>query len=289
MEAFERDCHIAQRSASPDIHPRSAQLANTTHSQLQELEASPLRSVSKVFVVLPAYNEEVALGRLLQKVRSSFTNQDGYEVIVVDDASTDETRFIATEASLAMPVHVVSHETNQGLSGAIKSGLEAAMEIAQDGDVIVTMDADDTHNPNGIAGMLRMINDGHDIVIASRYQKGSKTIGVPKNRLLMTFFARWLFKFILPIKGVRDYTCGYRAYRFSALDKAMNHHKENFFTEKGFSCMVDILLKMRQFDFVIGEVPMILRYDNKPTESKMDVVSTAQKTIALLVRRRLGW
>lgn len=268
----------------------SAQLAiNTSTSPLTTSELEAPRTASKVFVVLPAYNEEVAIGRLLQKIRSSFADPDGYEVIVVDDASTDDTRFIATEASLAMPVHVVSHETNQGLSGAIKSGLEAAMEIAQEGDVIVSMDADDTHNPNGITAMLKMIDDGCDIVIASRYQKGSQTIGVPKNRLLMTFFARWLFKCILPIKGVRDYTCGYRAYRFSALDKAMNHHKENFFTEKGFSCMVDILLKMRQFDFVIGEVPMVLRYDNKPTESKMDVVSTAQKTIKLLVRRRLGW
>ena len=252
--------------------------------------SSSLPSTGKVFVVLPAYNEEVGLERLLGKIKQTCETQDYlYEVIVVDDASTDETASIASQASFQMPLNLVSHETNRGLSGAIKTGLETAISEAEHGDVIVTMDADDTHSPVSIPAMLEMIDEGHDVVIASRYQKGSQTVGVPANRVFLTTVARWMFKFMLPIKGVRDYTCGYRAYRAESLAKAMSHHRERFFTEQGFSCMVDIILKMRGFDFVFGEVPMVLRYDQKEGESKMDVLSTGKKTLFLLARRRLGW
>jgi dolichol-phosphate mannosyltransferase len=244
----------------------------------------------KVFVVLPAYNEQIGLQRLLPKIQRSLQRtQLDYEIIVVDDASIDETGRVASQASFEMPLRLVAHRENRGLAGAIKTGLETAMGLATEGDVIVSMDADDTHAPANIPQMLQMIDEGYDVVIASRYQHGSQTVGVPWNRQAMTHVARWLFKLVMPIRGVRDYTCGYRAYRFTALDQSMRHYKESFFTEKGFSCMVDILLKMRGFGFVFGEVPMLLRYDHKPTESKMDVAGTARQTLSLLFRRRLGW
>ena len=156
------------------------------------------------------------------------------------------------------------------------------------GDIIVTMDADDTHSPFQIGSMLDLIEQGNDVVIASRYQDGSTTTGVPPHRLAMTWFARMLFKVILPIQGVRDYTCGYRAYRVEALEEAMHHHQDKFFTETGFSCMVDIILKMRGFGFKFAEIPIELRYDQKPGESKMKVLRTAKETLSLIARRRLG-
>ena len=211
-----------------------------------------------------------------------------YTVIVVDDASTDATSDVAQAASVDMPIHLIRHEKNQGLSGAIKTGLTAATRLAEDDDVIISLDADDTHSPGSMERMLMMVREGHDVVVASRYQPGSQTLGVPAHRLAMTFFARWLFKLITPIPGVRDYTCGYRAYRVEALKQAMSHHGELFFTEKGFSCMADILLKMRNQGFVFGEVPMILRYDRKPGESKMNVFKTVRLTLALLLKRRFG-
>ena len=106
-------------------------------------------------------------------------------------------------------------------------------------------------------------------------------------RLAMTWFAKWLFKVAAPIPGVWDYTCGFRAYRFSALAKAATYYGSSFVSEKGFSCMVDVLLKMRRFQFVMGEVPMLLRYDVKDGPSKMRVAKTAVQTLKLLVRRRL--
>jgi dolichol-phosphate mannosyltransferase len=104
----------------------------------------------------------------------------------------------------------------------------------------------------------------------------------------MAWGARMMFKTIMPIPGVRDYTCGYRAYRTNVLKEAMDYYGDEFVSEAGFSCMADVLLKMRRFKFVFGEVPMLLRYDQKLGGSKMAVANTAIMSLKLLVKRRLG-
>jgi dolichol-phosphate mannosyltransferase len=242
-----------------------------------------------VYVMLPAYNESEGLPSLLEKIRLVFAeNNRSYHVIVVDDASTDNTSEIASKASFEMPVTLVRHKVNQNLPGALRSGLAAAVEMAKEGDVIVTMDGDDTHPPGIINPLLQKIAEGYDVVTASRYQPGSRVVGVPKFRVLCTYGAKWLFQILMPIPGVRDYTCGYRAYRFNVLKETMDHYGDEFVSEKGFSCMADVLLKMRKFKFVFGEVPFLLRYDQKQGLSKMNVGRTISLTLKLLLKRRFG-
>ena len=241
------------------------------------------------YVVLPAYNEAEGLPLLLDRIQRVFSdNGKSYHVIVVDDASIDDTAEIAIDFSAKMPVSLVQHIKNQNLPGALRSGLTAAVGLAQEGDVIVTMDGDDTHPPAFINPLLQKIEEGYDIVTASRYQTGSRVVGVPKFRVLMTYGAKLLFQTIMPIPGVRDYTCGYRAYRFSVLKETMDHYGDEFVSEKGFSCMADVLLKMRKFKYVFGEVPFLLRYDQKQGLSKMNVGRTVSMSLKLLLKRRFG-
>ena len=243
----------------------------------------------KIFVALPAYNEADRLGQLLEKIGRTFSaNQMPYEIIVVDDGSTDDTAEIADTASKELPVRLVKHEKNLGLSGALNTGLRKATELGQQDDIIVTMDADDTHPPKIIDRLVTAIDEGCDISIASRYQPGSRVVGVPWNRVLLTQVASYMFRLLMPIPGVRDYTCGYRAYKHEILKSTIEYYGEEFVSEKGFSCMVDVLLKMRRFNFVMGEVPFILRYDLKEGESKMPVGNTIWKTLALFAKRRFG-
>jgi dolichol-phosphate mannosyltransferase len=88
---------------------------------------------------------------------------------------------------------------------------------------------------------------------------------------------------------VRDYSCGYRAYRASLLREAFARWDQDFISEPGFSCMVDILLKLDKLGAICTEVPMILRYDRKPGKSKMNVRKTIWQTLSLLIRRRFAW
>ena len=150
------------------------------------------------------------------------------------------------------------------------------------------MDADDTHQPGPILRMIRLIDEGYDVIIASRYQPGSRVYGVPVLRRFMSRAASLLMRVLFPTRGVRDFTCGYRAHRATALRQAVARYGSGFLDQDGFQCMVDILLKLRSLDILFAEVPLLLRYDRKSGKSKMNVARTARQTLSLLMRRRLG-
>ena len=246
------------------------------------------KTLRVVYIVLPAYNEEENMPRLLDSVRDAMDESTArYQVVVVDDGSRDRTAAIVEQFAREMPVRLIQHPVNEGLGATIRDGLLAALASASDRDIIVTMDADDTHTPGLILRMMRMINEGYDVVIASRYRAESRVYGVPFARRLMSGAASWLMRTVFPIRGVRDFTCGFRAYRASALRAAVSRYGDGFVNQEGFQCMVDILLKLRSMDLVFGEVPFLLRYDRKGGESKMKVWRTARQTLLLLVERRL--
>jgi len=247
------------------------------------------RERRKAYVVLPVYNEEGRIGSLLHHLDEAMEDAAiPYQVILVDDGSRDRTRQIVQDHAARMPIQMMRHEVNQGLGATIRDGLVAAAKAASDQDVIITMDSDDTHAPGLILRMVRMISEGHDVVIASRYREGSRTVGVPFLRLIMSTGASWLFRVVFPIQGVRDYTCGYRAYRAQVLKDAIARYGDQFFDQDGFQCMVDILLKLSRMHLIFGEVPFILRYDWKEGGSKMNVGRTVRDTLGLLWKRRLG-
>ncbi len=78
---------------------------------------------------------------------------------------------------------------------------------------------------------------------------------------------------------MRDYTCGFRAYRVSLLRRAFDDYGESFVDQQGFQCMADILLKLRRYRPRIGELPFVLRYDRKAGSSKMKLGRTTWSTL----------
>jgi dolichol-phosphate mannosyltransferase len=243
----------------------------------------------KLWVVLPAYNEEEALPLLLDSIIEVFTeDQKNYSIVVVNDGSRDKTGAVADNYAKNHPVISIHNDGNKGLAETIKRGLLETIAQAGPKDIIITMDADNTH-PAGLAlRMARTIREGNDVVIASRYREGSYVRGLSLFRKVLSYGASWLFRIAFPTHGVRDYTCGYRAYRADILKDLVRKYGNEFISERGFSCMVDILLRLRQEKCVFAEVPLVLRYDLKPGLSKMRVFQTILDTLKLLVRRRLG-
>jgi dolichol-phosphate mannosyltransferase len=242
-----------------------------------------------VRIVLPAFNEADNLPALLGALRDTMNDHHlAYEIILVDDASTDETAAVARRWADQLPLQLISHAVNLGLGGALRDGLTLALARCAERDIIVTMDADDTHQPGPILRMIRLIDEGYDVIIASRYQPGSRVYGVPALRRFMSRAASLLMRVLFPTRGVRDFTCGYRAYRATALRQAVARYGSGFLDQDGFQCMVDILLKLRSLDVLFAEVPLLLRYDRKSGKSKMNVARTARQTMSLLMRRRLG-
>ncbi|MDR0834785.1 MAG: glycosyltransferase [Candidatus Symbiothrix sp.] len=243
---------------------------------------------SHLYIVLPAYNEEESIGKLLDRIGYYLLDSgiDDYEVIVVNDGSTDRTEDILQEYAKKMPLRVVLHEKNKGLGQTIRDGLLSAATAADNNDIIITMDADDTHTPGLIYRMVNTMREGYDVVIASRYQRGSRVYGLSLYREFLSIVASYIFRLFLPIKGVKDFTCGYRAYRARVLKDAFVHYGDKFIDQQGFQAMVDIILRLRTMNVIFGEVPFILRYDMKQGTSKMNVKSTILKTLKLILKRK---
>jgi dolichol-phosphate mannosyltransferase len=210
------------------------------------------------------------------------------KVVIVDDGSRDRTGEVVLEWSSRLSIDLVTHPENLGLGETIRDALRRASEVAEADDVIVTMDADNTHSPTLIPEMLRLIGAGNDLVIASRYRKGSRVVGLSWYRHLMSYGARVLFQIVFPIPNVRDYTCGFRAYRVDALRKAFAVYGQGFVTERSFACMAEILLRLRKLSFKMAEVPMVLHYDLKEGASKMNVARTVSRTLRLMIRIRVS-
>ncbi len=241
-----------------------------------------------ILIGLPAYNEEEALARLLPDIAAAMEEARlPYRVLVVDDGSADRTAEIVRSCAEGVNLKLVQHPQNLGLGAAIQTLMRTALEDLADGDVLVTMDADGTHRPALIAPMIQKIREGADVVIASRYQPGARVVGVSGFRNFMSSGAALLFRTLAPVRGARDYTCGYRAYSAGILRRMAEVYGANLTTESGFACMVDLLLKLGCLGAVVVEVPMILRYDLKPGASKMQVGKTVRRTLGLLWRHRL--
>jgi dolichol-phosphate mannosyltransferase len=239
-----------------------------------------------VYLLLPAFNEATALGRLLPRVHQVVADHGlDVRVVVVDDGSVDGT----SEVAASNGADVVRHACNMGLAAALRTGFGYLGGRLQPNDVVVTMDADDSHEPDLMPRMIRRLDDGFDVVIASRFRPGARVLGVPATRRVLSVFGVLAYRLLLPIPGVRDYTCGFRAYRGSTLKHALDRWGDAFISETGFAAMADILLKLRRLDGVLmTEVPLVLRYDRKPGASKMRVGANVLASLRLALRRARG-
>lgn len=240
-----------------------------------------------VLFVLPAFNEAASIQDLLRSI-ARVSEGEGYtwSALVVDDGSTDGTGDLASAMSPRLPVDVLRNDANSGLGHSIRRGLASAVSTASDGDVVVTMDADLTHDPVYVPAMLDRLDEGFDVVIASRYRRGSAVRGLGPVRRLLSRGASTLAMLAAHVPGVKDYSSGMRAYRIETLRWGFATFGDGFITEDGFGCMVEIAQRLRgQARF--AEVPFVLAYDRKRKASAMKVLPTilAYFRVAASVRR----
>ncbi|HUQ58467.1 glycosyltransferase [Lentzea sp.] len=258
----------------------------TRHSaESATLAQDPVRTSGDVHLVLPAYNEATALPRLLRRV-AGVGIAGRITVWVVDDGSSDGTADCVADVR-GLDVRLVRHPVNLGLGQAVQSGLRAALAVAEPDHVVVVMDADDTHDPGVIPQLLQEIVAGADIVICSRFVEGGDDSTAPRFRRLLSRGAAVVLGRALKVDGVQDFTSGFRAYRASLLHRATAHWGERLVEERGFACMVELLMKLRHCGPVVSEIPLKLRYDRKPGASKLKLGRTLRQYLLLLTRDRL--
>jgi len=245
--------------------------------------------MSTVVVVLPVYNEALRLEVLLERLERALTGKP-FRIVAVDDGSRDDSAAILARRSADLPLVVVTHAVNCGLAQTLLDGLRWVAEHCDDDDVAITMDADDTHDPAYILPLTEKIAQGYDVAIASRFQPQAAVIGVPLHRRLFSFGVYALLRLLMPIPGVRDYACGYRALRARVVRRAVERYGDRLCDMRrwGFICTAEVLWKLSTVGARCTEIPFVLRYDLKQSASRMNAWRTIGGYGVLAWRSRFG-
>jgi dolichol-phosphate mannosyltransferase len=237
-----------------------------------------------VVIVLPMYNEELSIPLLRKMFDGDFPLPPSYDyrIVAVNDGSQDGTLQLANNWARENPrLVVLSHTQNMGVGQAILTGFCEAIRMGS--HCVATLDADASHPGNIIRQMVEKSDLGADIVIASRFTAGGKQVGVPPLRQLYSLGARILLSLFFPLKGVKDYTVGFRAYKTSVLYQALSQSEESFLKFRSFASSVEILLKVATVANKIEEVPLVLRYDHKVSPSKLKLWLTIRDYLKLFL------
>jgi len=225
-----------------------------------------------VWILLPAYNEEDSIPAMLPKIAEAMKSRAlDYRIVVVDDGSVDSTAAVLTRHAGQYPVEVVTHVINRGLGETERDGFEHIAARCAPDDVIVRMDCDDTHEPEYILGLLAKLDEGFDVVNTSRFQPGGGQLGLDGYRTFISRAANLFMQVMFRISGVRDCSCGFRAYRGKVIRDAIRIFGNNFIQLRGlgFTSTLEMLVKLDLLGCRFAEVPFVLRYDQKRSPSKM--------------------
>jgi dolichol-phosphate mannosyltransferase len=238
-----------------------------------------------IYFLMPAYNEETEIGPRLRNI-ARLMEQKGlpFQIWVVNDGSTDQTVKIVEEVSKEIPVHLIHHDVNRGIGIAFLNGLKELVGIVGDEDIVITLDADNTHNLKTIEFMVKRMDEGYEVVIGSCFTTGGMMIGVPIVRYILSYLSNLAYRALFHIKGIRTYTGFYRAHSGAALKIAFEKFGDRLIEVNGFAAMAEMLIKFRQIPLFLTEVPMIIRYDLKGRASKMRVMETIQEHLGVIAR-----
>lgn len=249
----------------------------------------------KIYYILPCYNEELNIKKLLNDILNFYRKKKYYvNIVIIDDGSKDNSVSILKKIkkqnlSKKIKIILLEHKINLGLGYTLRDGFKYCFSKGKENDIIISMDCDNSHTINLSYKMaLQIIKYKKDIIIASRYKKNSKIKGLDNKRIFLSYMAAILYKFFFPIKNVQDYTSGFRAIKLGVIKKAFIKNK-NFFSERGFSASADIILKLYKFKnyIIFHELPIDLRYDLKNGQSKMKILKTIYLNLKLIFVRKL--
>ena len=221
---------------------------------------------SVISVVIPAYNEEKTIGDVIEETIRVMENlRLPYEIIVVDDGSTDRTREIASKYKAT----VLSNGRNRGKGYALRKGFRHAQ-----GDIVVTLDADSSHNPKEIPDLINPLFNGVDITAGSRF------LGKTRDHTSkLHIFGNHLINVLIMImtrKMITDSQTGLRAFKKEFLQKVcLESH--------GYEIETEITVKGLKNGFAFQEVPISCER-RKYDVSKLKIASDGVKILTTILK-----
>lgn len=200
----------------------------------------------KVIISIPAYNEEYTLPSVLEEIKTVMNTTDyAYEILVLNDGSTDKTADIAA----AQGATVVTRK-HRGLAETFKAEMKECLQ--RKADIIVHTDADGQYHPQHLPELIRKVEEGYDLVLGSRFQRNVSHMPL-LNRLGNIAFARVLSS--LTGTKITDSTTGFRAFTRTVAEE-INYINTFTYTQEQ-------IIKAAKQGFKITEIPIICRKTRK--------------------------
>lgn len=232
--------------------------------------------MSKAFVVIPTYNEQDNLRRLIEQV---LQQDESLQVLVVDDNSPDGTGQLADElAASNSRINVLHRPGKMGLGSAYRDGFRRAMQLGA--DLLIEMDADFSHDPAILPVFLEQIKD-YDLVIGSRYLNGISVVNWPLRRLMLSYGANWYTRLVTGLT-IMDCTSGFKCFRRSLIELIdLDRVKSD-----GYSFQIEMHFRSAQLGARIIEVPIIF-IDRRVGQSKMSK-RIVREAVLMVWKLKLG-
>lgn len=219
-------------------------------SQAGDHGVSDAFTASRVWVVIPTYNEREALTPIVSKVRRCLPRAS---VLIVDDASPDGTGELADElAALDSHLRVLHRETKSGLGDAYLAAFDWCLTTGA--DVVIEMDADGSHPAEVLPQLVAALERGADLAIGSRWVPGGTVVNWPARRRFISRAGNRYARMMLGVR-VTDATAGFRAFRASAL-RAL--HLDDV-ASHGYCFQIDLTRRAQDARLSIVEVPIEFR------------------------------
>jgi len=202
----------------------------------------------KVCVVIPTYNESASIRRTVER---ALANGPDYHVLVVDDNSPDETAaVVAAHARIEPRVHLLVRMDDRGFGTAVRDGFVQA--LATGAEFVGEMDADGSHDPAEFPKMRALLEAGRaDLVIGSRYVRGSKILGWGPMRYINSHVANRLARLVTGVPA-NDATNGLRLFRRQVLETI----NLQALVSRGYSVILETNYRTVRAGFRIAEVPI---------------------------------
>lgn len=238
-----------------------------------------------IYIVIPIFNEEENLLRLSENLLA-FPFEEEVHFVFSDDGSTDKTIPVIKKMFPANNTVVLGDGQNRGPGYAFNTAFNWVLDNSiQNTDKIITIEADNTSDLGILSTMLGINKMGYDLVLASIYVQGGGFDSTGFLRGALSLIANLMFRFLFKIQ-VQTLSSFYRVYEVSLMRK-ISKQFDSIINERGFICMLEILMKAIDSDAKIIEVPMVLHSKNRIGKSKMNTLNTTLQYLKFLVRTKL--
>jgi dolichol-phosphate mannosyltransferase len=214
--------------------------------------------MKRSLVIIPTYNEADNVLKIIPEV---LAQDEGFQVLVVDDNSPDGTANLVKEMQKSNSrIHLLERPSKRGLGTAYVAGFKYA--LSHEFDFAFEMDADFSHDPKSLLTLLAKTEEC-DLVIGSRYISGVNVVNWPMSRLILSYAANMYTRFVTGLP-VRDATAGFKCYRRAVLESL----DLDAITSNGYSFQIETNFMAWKKGFRVCEVPIVF-VDRRAGVSKM--------------------